>query len=262
MTTVASRRTVTGALFLHQLRRTRRSWGSSLAAGLATPTLTLLAIGVGLGSQIDDVELATLGVESYMDYIGPGLLVVTAMQIAAVESMWPTMGLLRWGGIYKAVLATPIGSRELGVAHVLWIGFRGFVAATCFLIVLAVAGAVTSLWAICIAAVALLVAWAHAGPMVAITVGLEQENLFPMISRVVVFPLFLFSGAFFPVDDMPTAIAWFARATPSWHGVEAARHFASGDLSGIDAVHVGYLALVAGLGFLAVRRQFPRHLDL
>jgi len=112
------------AVFLHQLRRTRRAWGSSLAAGLASPTLFLFAIGAGLGSQIDDAELALLGVNSYLDYIGPGVLVVTAMQVAATESLWPTMGLLRWGGIYKAILATPITSAELGVAHVMWLGFR------------------------------------------------------------------------------------------------------------------------------------------
>ena len=100
--------------------------------------------------------------------------------------------------------------------------------------------------------------------MVALTVSLlkKQENLFPMISRIVIFPLFLFSGAFFPVDDMPAVVAGFAKITPSWHGVEASRHFASGDLGRIDLVHLGYLSAFAAIGFLLVRRQFPRHLDL
>lgn len=263
MTALSRPRTTSfGALFVHQLRRTRRSWLTAMAAGLASPTLFLLALGAGLGSQIDDVELARLGVDSYLDYIGPGVLVVTAMQIAATEGMWPTMGLLRWEGVYKAILATPITSRELGVGHVLWIGFRGVVAATCFLLVLTIAGAINSLWGLGIIAIALLVAWAHAAPMVAVTVGLKQENLFPMIARVIIFPLFLFSGAFFPVDDMPRAIAAFARITPSWHGVEAARHFASGDVGDVDVMHVGYLAVFSLVGFLAVRRQFPRHLDV
>lgn len=254
--------TSVSALFIHQLRRTRRSWFTALAAGLASPTLFLLALGAGLGSQIDDGELARLGVDSYMDYIGPGVLVVTAMQVAATEGMWPTMGMLRWEGVYKAILATPITSRELGVSHVLWIGFRGVVAATCFLLVLTIAGAISSWWGVGIIAVALLVAWAHAAPMVALTVGLKQENIFPMIARVVIFPLFLFSGAFFPVDDMPRAIAAFARITPSWHGVEVARHLASGDLGSIDLVHVGYLSAFSFVGFLAVRRQFPKHLEV
>jgi len=190
------------AVFSHQLRRTRRSWGSSIAAGLATPTLFFLAIGAGLGSQIDDAELATLGVSSYMDFIGPGILIVTA-----------------------------IGSSELGVAHVLWIGFRGLVAAACFLIVLAVAGTLASWLAVFIAAIAVLVAWAHAGPLVALTVGLQQENIFAMLSRIV-------------------------------NGVEIARHLALGDLSSIDALHLGYLVLIAAVGFFLVQRQFRKHLDI
>ena len=113
------------------------------------------------------------------------------------------MGMLRWGGVYQAVLATPITSAELGVAHVIWLGFRALVAGGSFLLVLAVAGTIASWFGVLIALVAVLVAWSHAAPLVALTVGLKQENVYPMISRVVIFPLFLFSGAFFPVEDMP-----------------------------------------------------------
>ena len=254
--------TSVAAVFSHQLRRTRRAWASSLAAGLATPTLFLFAIGAGLGSQIDDAELATLGVDSYIDYIGPGILIVTAMQIASTESMWPTMGLLRWEGVYKAILASPITSAELGVAHVLWIGFRGLVTAVCFLVVLALAGALGSWTAIGVALAAMLVAWCHAGPIVAFAVGLDRDNVFPMLSRVVIFPLFLFSGAFFPVDDMPSAIAAVAKVTPSWHGVELARHLATGDLTSTDGLHAIYLVVISAIGFVLVRRQFRKHLDI
>lgn len=251
-----------GAVFRHQLRRTRQVWGSSLAAGLASPTLFLFAIGAGLGSQIEDGELAELGVDSYIDYIGPGVLIVTAMQVASTEAMWPTMGLLRWEGAYKATLATPITSAELGIGHVLWIGFRGFVAAACFLAVLAVSGAIGSWLAIAIPVVAVLVAWVHAGPLVALTVGLENENYYAMLNRVVIFPLFLFSGAFFPVDNMPDPVAWVARVTPTWHGVEASRDLARGELDGASFGHMAYLAALAVFGLYLVQRQFRKHLEI
>jgi len=249
-------------VFRHQLRRTRQAWTSSLAAGLANPTLTLFALGLGLGSQIDDVEIAQLGVDSYLNYIGPGLLMVSAMQISTNEAMWPTMGLLRWQGVYRAVLASPITSSELGVGHTLWIAFRGMVSATCFLVVLAIAGALGSWFALLIPFVALLFALAHAAPLIAFTVGLEQENVFPMISRIVLFPLFLFSGAFFPVEEMPGAVAVFARLVPTWHGVELGRHLAIGSLGAIDGLHFSYLAVCGAAGLLLVRRQFRKHLEL
>jgi lipooligosaccharide transport system permease protein len=96
---------------------------------------------------------------------------------------------------------------------------------------------------------------------VALTVGLDQENIYPMISRVVIFPLFLFSGAFFPVEDMPSAVGAFAKVTPSWHGVEIARHLALGDLARVDIMHIGYLVAFAAVGFFLVQRQFRKHLD-
>ena len=83
-----------------------------------------------------------------------------------------------------------------------------------------------------------------------------------MISRIVIFPLFLFSGAFFPVDDMPAAIAAIAKITPSWHGVEIARHLALGDVGRIDGLHLGYLVAISAIGFFFVQRQFRKHLDI
>ena len=247
-------------LFTHQLRRTRQVWWSSVIAGLASPTLFLFAIGAGLGSQIDDAELAELGTDTYLAFIGPGVLAVTAMQIAATEAMWPTMALLKWSGIYQAILATPITSSELAVAHVLWIGFRGMVASVCFLAVLAVAGALSSWWTLALPLVATLIAWVHAAPLVGLTGRLDQENVFALIQRVVVFPLFIFSGAFFPVDDMPAGAAAFARVTPSWHGVELCRHLASGELQWHDWGHLGYLVVLSGAGIVFAQRSFRKEL--
>lgn len=247
-------------LFGHQLRRTRRVWWSTVITGLASPTLFLFAIGAGLGSQIDDAELVDLGTDSYLAFIGPGVLIVSAMQVAATEGMWPTMALLKWGGVYQAILATPITSSELAIAHVLWIGFRGTLTATCFLAVLAAAGAISSWWALLIPFVAALIAWVHAAPLVALSATLDHDHMFPMISRVVVFPLFLFSGAFFPVDDMPAGAAAVARVIPTWHGVETARHLASGSIGWVDGGHVGYLAALAAVGFVLAQRKFSKQL--
>lgn len=110
--------------------------------------------------------------------------------------------------------------------------------------------------------VAVLIAWVHAAPLVGLTVQLKTENIFAMISRVVLFPLFLFSGAFFPVDDMPRGVAAAARATPSWHGVEVARHLARGELALNDLGHAGYLAVLAFVGVVFAQRQFRKFLEV
>jgi lipooligosaccharide transport system permease protein len=249
------------AMLRHHLQRNRRVWWSTVSVGLMSPTLFLLALGAGLGSQIDDAKLAELGVGSYLDYIGPGVLIVTAMQVSAQDAMWPTMGMIKWGGVYKALLATPISAGELAVGHVAWIGLRALVSASTFLVVLAIAGALGSWWAVTIPLLAMLIGWVHAAPLVAACAKVGEENIFAMINRMVLFPLFLFSGAFFDVDEMPAAVAWAARATPSWHGVEAARSLAIGDVGLVDVGHVAYLVVLSILGFAVARRSFARNLQ-
>jgi len=246
-------------LFDHHALRLRRTWWSALISGIGAPTFFLLAIGVGLGSQISETDQASLGSGTYIAFLGPGLLATTAMLISSTEGMWPTLALLRWGGMYRALLTTPISARQLGTGHALWIGVRALIAASCYLIVLAVFGALASWLAVAIPLVATLIGLAHGAPIVGISANLESTGLYAVLLRVVLFPMFIFSGAFFPVDDLPVFAAWFVRALPIWHGVELCRHLALGNLSNIDAIHLLYLVIwsAAGIGF--ARYRFHKH---
>lgn len=247
-------------LLRHQLMRSRRVWWSTIVSGLANPTVFLFAIGAGLGSQIDDTELARLGTDSYLQWIGPGVLAVTAMDIGAREGLWPTMTLIKWQPSYLAVLHTPMSAGQIGAAHVAWIALRGVIAATCFLGVLAIAGVVTTWWALTVPLLAGAIAAAHGGPLAAFTAAQESENSFAMIQRLVVFPLFLFSGAFFPIDELPAGFSWAARVLPSWHGVEATRDLVLGQL---DAATIGHVALLVALTVAGVwlsARSFRKNL--
>ena len=197
--------------------------------------------------------------QQLMAWIGPGILAVNAMQIAANESMWPTMGLLRWQGTYRAVLHSPLTVGQLGVAHLVWIAVRAVLSATCFLAVLVLAGVTESWWALGVPAVAALIALVHAGPIVALTAWIERDHVFPAILRLVVFPLFIFSGAFFPVDEMPAPVAAAARVTPTWHGVQAARHLTNGRTDADTLGHLALLVVLAAFGTWLARRSFVRN---
>lgn len=257
MTAVAS----TGHLLLHQFLRTRRVWWSILISGLVYPIMFLLAIGAGIGTQIDDAELARLGADSYMAWIGPGILAVSAMQLSAQEGMWPTMGLIKWEGTYRSILRTPMALSDLGIAHNVWIAVRAMVTAICFLVVLVIAGVTDSPWALFVPLLAAVIALVHGAPISAFTTRQEHDHWFPAISRVVIFPLFIFSGAFFPVDEMPTALAAIARFTPSWHGVQAARHLVTGQVTAHTLGHVALLVALAVVGVWVAQRAFVRNVE-
>jgi lipooligosaccharide transport system permease protein len=246
----------------HQGRRYRSTWRGTVVSGVVNPLLFLLAIGVGLGTLIDEQGRGDLGdAPTYLAFVGPGLLAAAAMLSGAAESLWPTLGALKWEGTYKAVLATPLTPAELATGHLIWIAFRVTVGATLFTMVLVGFGIPDSPWVVLAVPAATLTALAVAAPLSAYSAAQESDETFPVINRVGIVPLFLFSGAFFPVDQLPAAFATIARVTPLWHGVELTRDLVLGTVTPLVALaHVAYLAVFVALGWWWALRTFTRRL--
>ena len=90
---------------------------------------------------------------------------------------------------------------------------------------------------------------------------LFRSNSFALLFRFGLIPLFLFSGTFFPVSQLPVAIRPLAYITPLWHGVSLCRSLSLGTASLWPSVgHVAYLAAVAGAGVYAGVRTYRRRL--
>lgn len=245
----------------HQLLRFRSTFRSTAIVGAVGPLMYLLGIGIGIGSQID-ADASGLGTTSYLDYVGPGLLAAAAMQLAAGESMWQTAGLLRWQGTYVSAVATPLSVGQLVAGHILWIGFRVVVASTLFLIVLIPFGIPIGPLALLAPFTAALTGMAFAGPLSAWTAYVTSkgpgDQSFPMILRLFILPMFLFSGAFYPVDQLPIILAWFSRVVPVWHGVELTRGLIaeSGIALTAAAIHVAVLMAYIIVGLIIGTRTF------
>jgi lipooligosaccharide transport system permease protein len=246
----------------HQLRRYRTTWRGTVVSGVANPVVFLLALGVGLGSLIDQEGRGDLGAAAtYLEFVGPGLLAAAAMQAGTAESLWPTLGALKWEGTYKAVLATPLSAAELATGHILWIGFRVAVGATLYTLVLTAFGIPRSPWTVLAVPAAVLTALAFAAPFSAFSARQETDETFPMINRVLIVPLFLFSGAFFPIEQLPAALEVAARLTPLWHGVTLCRDLMLGSATLAGAVgHLAFLLLFVIAGWWWAVRTFSARL--
>jgi lipooligosaccharide transport system permease protein len=103
---------------------------------------------------------------------------------------------------------------------------------------------------------------AFAGPIVAFSSTRENENAFAALNRFAIVPMFLFSGTFFPVSQLPEVLRWIAHATPLWHGVELVRSLTLGHVGVSDLLHVAYLAVWAAAGIAFAARQFQRKLGV
>jgi len=244
----------------HWLAQYKRVWRGTVGTSLVNPLLYLTALGVGLGSIVDRSPNAPAGVP-YLDFIAPGLLAAAAMQTAATESSWPVMGAIKWTRTYYAMTATPLTERDVLVGHQLFVVTRVLVSSAAYLLVVALFGAVGSWLALLAVPVAVLIGAAFSMPMAAYAAWVEHDYSFPPIFRFLIVPMFLFSGAFFPVSQLPLLFELVAYVTPIWHGVELCRSLMLGTVEWLPAAaHVAYLLAWAGAGLVLARRSYRRRL--
>ena len=248
--------------FDHWRVRWRRTWRGSAITNFVLPVLYLLAMGVGLGSYVDDGEATqALGGLPYLDFIAPGLLATTVFQNAVGASTWPVLGALKWDKTYYAMLATPLRVRDILLGNLWFVAARLTLTGAVFLGVLAAFGVVASPWAVLALPAAVLVGMAHATPCFAYAARLQRETGFMLLYRLGVVPMFLFSGAFFPISQLPRGLEELARLLPLHSGVELLRDLVVGTPELVpDLLHVGYLALWVLGGFMLADRQLARRL--
>ena len=239
-----------------------RLWRGDVFTSFVGPLLFLDAMGLGLGRYVDDgTGAAQLDGLDYLVFVTPGLLIASVMQSAAADSLWPVMGGLKWFGSFHAMVSTPLAPGDVFGGKVIWTGVRAGISAVAFMIVAVGIGGIESWWAVLPIPVAVLTALAFAAPLAAYAAACESDQSFSIIMRLGIVPLFLFSGTFFPVSQLPDAVQPLAWLSPLWHGVEPARSFTTGAIDWpITAVHLAILIAIAAAGWRWGVARFTRRL--
>lgn len=238
----------------------RRLWHRSLAFGFLQPVLFLTAMGLGLGALIGTDTAAFGGVE-YVDWLGPGLMAAMAMQTATFESTYPIMNKIMWGRNYEAMLSTPVGIRSIVWGELSWTAFRIGTLASVFLLVLTLFGVVQGPLALLAVPFTILIGLAFSACLIAFTATQKNDVGFSAIFRFVINPLFLFSGTFFPLSQLPDNLEWVPWLTPLFHGVELVRGSVLGTLDPAAApFHLAYLLVIFAIGAWLAERTLTRRM--
>lgn len=256
-------RPMAGRAVAHWITQYRRTWRGTAISSVLEPFAFLAAMGLGLGALVDGGSgSATLpGGISYLEFVAPGLLAAGAMNTASFESTYPVMGAIKWHKQYLAMLATPLRVVDVLTGHLLFVVLRLMITTTIFLAVIFVFGAVRSPWALLAMPVAVLTGFAYATAIFAFSARQDSDAGFAMLYRFVIVPMFLFSGTFFPISQLPDWLEPLAWVTPVWHGVDLCRDLALGQVEAASAaLHVGYLVAWTVLGFLLAHWSFRRRL--
>lgn len=238
----------------------RRLWRGIAFTMFGQPVMYLVAMGVGLGSLVD-AHSGDVGGVSYLDFVAPGLMVASAVQLASIESLWPVLAGVMWMRYYEGMVATTVEPTELYVGVVVWTAGKAMLGAGFYLLVAAALGAVSSpLGLLAIPATGLCAA-AFAAPIAAFAIGRQSDASFTFLLRVIVLPLFLFSGTFFPIGEMPGWLEGLAYCSPLWHGTELARAATTGTGSPTELIgHALFLAAIVVAAGVWGSRAFTRRL--
>jgi lipooligosaccharide transport system permease protein len=239
----------------------RRTWRGTVFSTFLSPLLFLAAIGIGLGTFVDDANPAGIAGVSYIAFLAPGLLAAQAMQTAAFESTYPVMAGIRWLKTYVAMVMSPLETRHVATGQLLWTGLRVTFGGTVFVGVMVLFGAVEPRFAPLLIAVAALTGLAFAAPIQAFAAAQTTDSTFASLFRFVIMPMFIFSGTFFPISQLPEVLQLVAVATPLWHAVSLARGIALETLQpAVALINVAYLVAMIVVGLAWSYRSFGRKL--
>jgi len=254
MTSLAQPRTTMGRVFEHRFLTYRKTFRASIFSSFFMPILFLTAMGIGLGSYVDAGPAGNVGGVPYIAFLAPGLLASTAMQAAAFESTFPIIAGLQWSRVFHAMYATPISGRDVALGNLLWVAARLLLITTVFTIVIVLFGAAESPLVIFAIPAAILTGMAFAAPIAAFSATQRTVEKFNAIFRFGITPLFLFSGTFFPVEQLPQPLQVLAWLTPLYHGVQLCRGLSLGTIG--DAPLLAVVNVLFLLAFIVVGTIF------
>lgn len=247
-----------------QLVAYRRVWQSHFFGSILQPLLYLFGMGLGVGALVDrgPDSLALLD-GTYFAFFAPALLATTAMMAGGAPALWEILGGFQWSNQqFHAMAATPITPSEIATGMALWHATRIAVAVSGVAMVLLVFDETRTVWLLVAVPAAVLTGLAFALPFTAWSATRRNDRSFPAILRFVLIPMFLFGGAFYPIEQLPVWLRPAAYATPLWHGVQLCRGAVNGGLetSGV-LTHLAVLGVFAGGGWFAARVTFARRLQ-
>jgi len=229
----------------------------TLLSGFFEPLFYLLAMGFGLGALIGQVPGPDGHPISYTAFITPALLAASAMNGAVYDSTCNVFFRLNYEKVYNAVLATPLGVGDVALGEIIWALIRGQLYAIGFMVVVLLLGLVPSFWGLLAVPASVLLGFAAAGLGMAATSFMKTWQDLDLV-QLVVLPVFLFSGTFYPLSVYPEPFRTIIQLSPLYRGTDLIRRLTTGALDPVMLVDAAYLVLLGVLGLTIVSRRLDK----
>ncbi len=255
------------AVTAYWLMRYRRFWPSTIVSSFLAPLLYLVGMGYGLGSLLDSPQGTAIEGVSYVAFVATGLVAAQCMLNGSNEATYSVLAPIKWTGAYHAMLATPLRAVDLVRGQLVYIAIRVVTVAVAFTLIATALGAMSGWGTIAVVAVAVLCGMGFATCTFAYSATSSGEGAgFNVLQRFILMPMFLFSGTFFPLEQLPAGLQALAWASPLTHAVALTRAFGLGPDSAQwlepwrIALHLAVLLAIVIVGYLLAVRQLTRRL--
>jgi len=203
----------------------RKTWKVNLTFNFLEPVFYLGALGFGLGAYVNYME----GIP-YLNYLAPGLIASSAMFASAYECTYGSFVRMEFQKTYDAIMATPASIDDVVMGDMLYGAFKSVLYGTVILIVISMLGLVLSPWALLIPPVLAVSGLLFAALSMTWTGLVPNIDSFNYFFSLIITPLFLFSGVFFPIAVMPAIIQKIAWMSPLYHLVNLTRSLVNGNV--------------------------------
>jgi len=248
----------------HRLLTMKAFANTIVATSIFNPLMYLFALGIGIGSYVDRGSGGALFGVSYLTFVGPALLASASINAVFEETSYPVMGGFKWTREFYAMHAAPLRPGQIASGVLIAAMIRSVFTVLVFWIMLKLFGTLSSTRAVLIIPAAVFCGMGIGSVMAALAASLKDDDgWFALINRMIIAPMFLFSGTFYPLEQMPIWLRWIGWISPLWHGTSFGRWagFNHPVEPWLVAVHVVYLVSLAGFGWFLASKRFARRLE-
>lgn len=231
----------------------RRTWRGTVITSFVNPVFFLAAMGAGLGTLVDDGSGGGLPV-SYLTFVASGLIAANAMQSGAGDGAFPVMAGVLWRKNFLGTITTPLGPTDIVWGRLIWGVGRLTFTLLVFAVIAALFGALEIGPALLAIPLGVLTGIAFTAAITAWTLTQKNGQSLSTLFRFGIVPLFLFSGTFFPISQLPEWLLPVAYVTPLFHGVELVRKVTLPDAGPAIVtdmpmwIHLVYLLTMTAIG--------------
>jgi lipooligosaccharide transport system permease protein len=228
---------------------------TSILGHLADPVIYMLGLGYGLGSLLPE-----MGGTPYMLFLAAGTVCYSTMNSASFEALYSGFSRMHEQRTWEAILNTPVTLDDIVLSEILWAATKSLMAGVAVLLVIWVLGMSHTLLSLWVIPLALLLGLCFAAVGLIMTALAPSYDFFMYYFTLVITPMMVLCGVFFPVTQLPQGLQLVSQLLPLTHAVDMARPLLNNTVPAQVLTHVAVLLGFTLVGFYVSLVLFRRRL--